>query len=704
MNMPPCPRCRGFAARPMRVLVLFLVLVLVPLACLAAPGTAAAPDGPPPADPLRLAAADRMIPLSGRLGLYYDAANLASIETLTAGAGADPFRPLPHDLALGYVRGTAWLRLTLLRPAGVPAEWWLEVRRPGLDEVVLYRPDPGGGWTAETLGDQTPWAQRALRSRNSVFLLDLPSAVPCTLYLRIRSTSNLSTTFWLWRPTAYAGANGLQLALYGGFALAACVIVLIGLGQAVALRDRLHLIYAVYVLVLATYIVSTEGLVQVLLNSPRVIHLESFISLLLPGVPALAALLTRDLLQLRHYAPRLDRLYYGGAWLVIAVGVLAVPGGFDVALKPWLWGLVLLELPLNCGLALWLAWRGVRAARFYLAAFGVLSLTSVWSLLAALGLSGGRAWSHEITVLGSLVHMVLMQLTVADQVYSAKRAHDAARERALRAEQLATSRLDEEVARRTKELRQALCALESTSAQLAAAKETTERTLSDQRQLTAMLSHELRNPLASIDAAAQLLALRHGGDESVAGPAGRIRRGALRARHFLQNCLTAERIAADCLTLNARPVDLARLIRAVLDAAEPTGPQRLRLEAPAVLPSLDGDPDLLEVLLLNLVENALKYAPPETPVVLAVTVADDRVRFAVQDQGPGIPLDEQALVFEKYRRGRQTGGVPGAGLGLALAARICELHQGRLELDSAPGRGTCITVILPLSPPPEFAP
>jgi len=140
-----------------------------------------------------------------------------------------------------------------------------------------------------------------------------------------------------------------------------------------------------------------------------------------------------------------------------------------------------------------------------------------------------------------------------------------------------------------------------------------------------MLSHELRNPLTTIDAAAQLLALAHGTDPSVSALAGRIRRGGARAQHFLQNCLTGERIAADRLTLNRRPVDLAHLVRAVLGAAEPARPRRLRLEAPAVLPNLDADPDLLEVLPINLLENALILdlgLPGEDGLTLAAHVRD----------------------------------------------------------------------------------
>lgn len=128
-------------------------------------------------------------------------------------------------------------------------------------------------------------------------------------------------------------------------------------------------------------------------------------------------------------------------------------------------------------------------------------------------------------------------------------------------------------------------------------------------------------------------------------------------------------------------------------------PGRLYLDLPTPLPQLDADPDLLGVLLHNLLENALKYAPAPSPVALVVTVAGPRLVLEVRDQGPGIPPEEQGQVFETYQRGSAVHGIPGAGLGLALVARIAELHRGRVELDSTPGQGTRVRVYLPLRQP-----
>jgi two-component system, sensor histidine kinase LadS len=423
------------------------------------------------------------------------------------------------------------------------------------------------------------------------------------------------------------------------------------------------------------------------------------------------ALLTRKVLQLRQTLPRLDRVYQIAAWAVLGAGVLAVLTGLDTRLKPWLWWAMLVQLAANGMIAVWLGWRGMRSARLYLLAFGVFILSTLWTLLGVLGLTPNRDWGTNITVLGSMVHMVLMQLTVTERVYAAKRAHDAAREQALLAEQRATARLNQEVGARTAALRRTVDALQLARADLQAAlarqteialalvqaKQTAEGALADERQLVVMLSHEFRSPLAAIDAATQVLALRQADNPQTAPLLERIRRGIGRARHFLDNCLTDDRLDSASMTRRLQPLDPRQLARQAVEDIEPAAtPGRIRLHCAHALPTLSGDPDLLRILLHNLLENALKYAPPETEVRLEVGVRGHNLCLAVQDQGPGIPADEQALVFQKYCRGRLAGAAPGAGLGLSLVARIAQLHRGRVELYSGAGSGTRIEVLLPL--------
>ena len=111
------------------------------------------------------------------------------------------------------------------------------------------------------------------------------------------------------------------------------------------------------------------------------------------------------------------------------------------------------------------------------------------------------------------------------------------------------------------------------------------------------------------------------------------------------------------------------------------------------------DADRLREVIDNLLDNALRYAPPGSAVVVSVRRKGDRARLSVQDSGPGLSLDEQAHVFDRFyradrSRARQSGGT---GLGLSIARAILEAHRGRLSVRSAPGEGSTFLFDLPVA-------
>jgi signal transduction histidine kinase len=115
------------------------------------------------------------------------------------------------------------------------------------------------------------------------------------------------------------------------------------------------------------------------------------------------------------------------------------------------------------------------------------------------------------------------------------------------------------------------------------------------------------------------------------------------------------------------------------------------------LPSVRGDSERLRQVLMNLIDNAIKYSPTGGEVEVRAYAQDGLVCVDVRDRGPGIAKDDQRLIFEKF--GRVTGGGatrPGTGLGLFIARSIAEAHGGGLEVQSAPAQGATFTLELPL--------
>ena len=104
----------------------------------------------------------------------------------------------------------------------------------------------------------------------------------------------------------------------------------------------------------------------------------------------------------------------------------------------------------------------------------------------------------------------------------------------------------------------------------------------------------------------------------------------------------------------------------------------------------------LERALLNLLTNALKYSPADSPVVLTTREQDGELWLAVRDEGVGIPLSQQDRIFERFQRAGDGSRASGSGLGLPIVKAIAEAHGGRVELQSTPGRGATFTIVIPV--------
>jgi signal transduction histidine kinase len=108
-----------------------------------------------------------------------------------------------------------------------------------------------------------------------------------------------------------------------------------------------------------------------------------------------------------------------------------------------------------------------------------------------------------------------------------------------------------------------------------------------------------------------------------------------------------------------------------------------------------GDRERLRQVLQNLVDNAVKYSPADGDVQVSARQDNGVVRINVVDAGPGIPTEDQRLIFEKFGRSNAGGAKPGTGLGLFIARSIAEAHGGTLVVESEPRRGSCFTLELP---------
>jgi two-component system sensor histidine kinase KdpD len=224
--------------------------------------------------------------------------------------------------------------------------------------------------------------------------------------------------------------------------------------------------------------------------------------------------------------------------------------------------------------------------------------------------------------------------------------------------------------------------------------------------LLSAVSHDLRTPLAAITGAAS--ALRDAA-EGLA-PAERVELldtiadEAERLERLLANLLDMTRLESGGVELRREWVPIEEIVGAALGRLERRLAGRaVATDLPEDLPLVAADPLLLEQLLVNLVENAVKYTPAGSPIELSAAVRDGALELAVADRGPGIPRAAESRVFEKFFRGAHPG-VPGAGLGLSICRAIAEAHGGSLMAEDRPGGGAVLRLALPLGEGPPAAP
>jgi signal transduction histidine kinase len=226
-----------------------------------------------------------------------------------------------------------------------------------------------------------------------------------------------------------------------------------------------------------------------------------------------------------------------------------------------------------------------------------------------------------------------------------------------------------------------------------AANEALRDALRQKDEVVSIVAHDFRSPLTVIQGYADALLARVA-DADSREMLNVMMAQARRLADLAADTLTMSRIESGTLPLVRESVRIDDLVHAVADARSEGG-RRVVVEGDAGPLTVEGDPTRLQQVVDNLIDNAIKYAPGEHPVKVAVARGPDGVRISVSDQGPGIPPDEIPMLFQKFNRLPGSRGVQGTGLGLFICRSIVEAHGGKICVESEPGRGTTFRFVLP---------
>ncbi len=601
-------------------------------------------------------------------------------------------------LNLGVTEAAVWLRLRVENRSGKPLERWLTLGSSRLEQVDYYRLAPGSATPVEVAVSGLAHAleRRPQAGLISIFPLRLESGASATLLLRASGRTRMVLEPALWEPLAYRAQESdltvrqlVPLCALLGVAL--CMLV-----HGLARRDRSLLLLAAWLLLMALYAFAYGG------------HLYRFV-FHQGGEPAVRATVLLShlclvlcasftLLFLRLYSQRGWRVVYLlfiGASLLLALqstfGDLRLANVMTIPLL----GAFFVIWPISI---LWAWHRGVaNAGLFWFASCG-LCFTVILRLAEQLGwLAADVLPAESLTMRPSLVLALVMAFGMLRGSFAEQRAYRAAQAALFKSRQGEQTRLEALVRERTQTLQDAVMVADEAHRA--------------RGELLARVNHDLRRPAAEIIELVTPL-LQQGGEQQAYGAV--IRRSATHLQGLIDDLIDEAGAGSPLGGIKPEPVDIHSLLEGLAAEAEGLagagGNAFVFSLGSGLPPQLLVDAKRLRQVLINLLDNAAKFTRGgrvEFRVDAITSSATAMLSFEVSDTGAGMSAEQLAVVFEPYRRAESSRSQPGLGLGLAIARHWVERMEGQILVDSAPGQGTTMKVMLPLglpTPPSELEP
>lgn len=577
-------------------------------------------------------------------------------EALEAGL----FQVLPESVPnLGLVRDAVWIAMRIRNPVDDVQSVVLTYESQLVDEVVLYAlAEDGRLLTAGGTATRSP------SSRVLAVPLDLPPSQTVTILWRMKSATVLTVPIRVWKPASFAAWDRDSSLFYAFLFGATLALMLYAASLALAPGALAERWFLAFHIAATGFVAELSGVWDIYLPDwvvPGYGHTpyRLFVTLLFLVPPQFA----RSFLEIGRWAPRLDRAIAVTQWLSLLVLVSPL-------LPSWFGTLVIFVVgavsPILVAWACWLAiQRRQPYARFFLAGWVLVRLIAMTTILRVLGIGPSPEINEFLPVAAVGVGAVIFSALLAYRTHHLER--------------------------RRREAEQARKIAEETS-----------RAKSD---FLAQMSHELRTPLNAIIGFSEVI------EKQILGPkaedqyrdyAKDIRESGIYLLSLVNDILDLSKIEAGHFALQEDMVDIQSVVQSCLRVVDPLARQRgvAMIHLGGALPPMRADGRAIKQILVNLLNNAIKFTPAGGRVEIAAEQRPDGpLAISITDTGAGIPLDQQAQIFEPFHQVRlhPNSGRDGTGLGLAIVRSLVSMHEGHIELTSAPGQGTSITILLPAS-------
>ena len=606
--------------------------------------------------------------LNDSLSVYRDHSDQLSFEEIRSAEQRGDFQPVTGlAVTSGFMTDKPiWIHFAVRYPANSSPTWWLLLTPDILSKITIYAEQADGRFIIHHGGSALPFAQREMPGVSHGFKLGQDPGGLRHYFIRVTGilSARVEPSLWQEKPLIdYIGRYRGTLGLYVGIL---SVLILMALGRALRYRRPLDIAYVSYLIGFELFNLGHNGFMQLsgLVEDPSTRMALIQLGLFLTGFSFLAV--TRLLIVWpAAHSVWLSRLLKTGLGMTLAallLAAMAYPGAFlEVNFNQ-----AIIWVTLSGLMGLRAAWRGYPNARLFAACFLPFVLWSAtMSVMRLMETPLPDTFTrYRVLMITSSIHLVTLWFLILSK--------DARLERAKR------------------QLEQQLSEVRNEMSHI--------------NLFMGMLGHELNRPL---NALAFMADQKPEYTVPTSDPGRPLRLSAVHNEfsEILDTCMHRMRQAA-VTQMDIKPVDLAGLIQGLAEHFQLKSTHHLIRSSTQGLPTeFPCDPKLIGILLINLVENALRYSPDGDVVWMSGKLNDaDTVEISVIDEGPGIPASARERIFERYfQLNSASEGKPGMGLGLFIVRRIAEMHGGRVVCESEPGEGATFRVTLKRCEPGKIA-
>jgi signal transduction histidine kinase len=618
--------------------------------------------------------------------VFVDSTNSLALPQLLAAPEKFRFLPTHGNLTFGYTPHTLWLRITSRQIT--KAQWYLEIPAPFLEYLDFYQ-QKAGTWSHSVSGYYLPQSARQISHTGHVVPLYFSADSLNATYIKIAGVSPKTFPIFILEKEKFFNKVRLEDIGYGVFFGILTVMFFYNLFIFLSLRQVTYLLYICTIICTFFIFASASGYAGKFLW-PEAPWLNLYFGrLLLSLLTVFVAIFTIRFLEVQKYSKTMYYMLWSLVPLAFVAALLMVTETVSSAVNNHasLSTIIYISSGIVCRI------KGNKNANYFIAAWTVYLMGGLLITLRNSGVLDFNFWTTHFVEIGAALETTLIAFALADRYRKLKQEKEEAQALALALQQNANEKLESKVAERTEQLSRANLELSVTLETVRQQSKIIELKNAELDGFFYRISHDLKGPISSLQGLYNLAKMEVR-DEPALAYIERKHQQVLRLNTIINGLIHLTKLSDT--TLPKEKIDFHKMIDdciASFDELENSKNIEFRKQIDTSL-HFYSEWTLLNAIVQNLIENAIKYSRREAPFIeVSVSSDDASVRLVVKDNGLGIPAANQSKIFDMFYRA--THNAAGTGLGLYILKRSVDRLQGTVQVESEEGAGSTFTVLLP---------